>query len=204
MAITTTFSQKLFGELLAFLEAVIFIIPGRSGVVARRILIKRFARNVGHNLVVEPSVRITGYENITFGDSVSLLTGSVLQAHFGNLVIGSRVSINSNAFISPANGGTILIGDDVLIAQNVVLRAADHNYIRLDIPMNLQGHEGGNITIENDVWIGANAVVTKNVRIGHGAIVAAGAVVTRDVPPFSVVAGVPARIIRNRQFDKFA
>jgi galactoside O-acetyltransferase len=61
-----------------------------------------------------------------------------------------------------------------------------------------QKHSGGQIVIEDDVWIGSNAVILRNVRLGHGCVVAAGAVVTKDVDPFSVVGGVPARKISER------
>jgi galactoside O-acetyltransferase len=90
----------------------------------------------------------------------------------------------------------------VLIAQNVVLRASDHEYSDIDIPINQQGHTGGQIIIGNDCWIGANAVIARNVKIGDHSIVAAGAVVTKDVEPFAIVGGVPAKLIRKRTLLK--
>ncbi|HQT26384.1 MAG TPA: acyltransferase, partial [Burkholderiales bacterium] len=84
-------------------------------------------------------------------------------------------------------------------AQNVVIRAADHAHSSTSEAISKQGHAGGTIIIEDGVWIGANVVVTRNVRIGEHSIVAAGAVVTRDVPPYSIVGGVPARLMKSRK-----
>ena len=108
------------------------------------------------------------------------------------------MAINSNSCIVAAGDGRIVIGNHVIMAMNVVVRAADHRYASIDVPIRYQGQEGGEIVIGDDVWIGANAVVTRNVHIGAHAIIAAGAVVTKDVAPYDIVAGVPARRIRSR------
>jgi galactoside O-acetyltransferase len=96
-------------------------------------------------------------------------------------------------------GGRIVIGNDVMIGPNAVLRASNHGAERIDVPMWNQPHTGGTIEIGDDVWIGANVVVVPNVKIGSHAIVAAGAVVTRDVPDYALAAGVPARVIGDRR-----
>jgi len=152
----------------------------------------------GTGLVVEPGVSITGYENIKLGLSVHLGRNSILRAHRGRIEMGDRTGINSNTTVGAADGGRIIIGSDVIIAPNVVLRASDHNSESVEVPIWQQGHTGGTIIIEDDVWIAANVVVTRNVRIGAHSIVAAGAVVTKDVEPYSVVGGVPAVLIRKR------
>jgi galactoside O-acetyltransferase len=108
------------------------------------------------------------------------------------------VALNTNVHINASVGGRIVIGDDVLMGPNVVLRASDHRFDLTDVPIRAQGHDAGEIHIADDVWLGANVTVVRGVRIGRGAVVAAGAVVTRDVPPFSVVGGVPARMLRSR------
>ena len=81
----------------------------------------------------------------------------------------------------------------------MVLRASDHIYDRVDVPIYKQGHTGGYIIIENDVWIGANVVITKDVKVGAHSIIGAGSVVTSDVEPYSVFAGVPAKLIKKRR-----
>jgi len=92
----------------------------------------------------------------------------------------------------------INIGDNVMIAQAVTIRDTDHVFSALDKPMADQGITTSPVVIEHDVWIGHGAIILKGVRIGKGAIVAAGAVVKADVPPYSIVGGVPARIISHR------
>ena len=124
---------------------------------------------------------------------------SSIYAHSNAIIkMGNNISINSNACIGAADGGKVIIGDNVLIAQNVVLRASDHEFKSIEIPINKQGHTGGEIIIGDDCWIGANAVITRNVTIGDHSIVATGAVVTKDIEPFSIMAGVPAKLIRKR------
>jgi galactoside O-acetyltransferase len=113
------------------------------------------------------------------------MPSSCIYTLSGECTIGPDTSLNNNVQLG-ANGGKISIGSGVLIGPNCVLRAADHIFEDLTRPIRDQGHIFGEIIIEDDVWIGANAVVTRNVRIGRGAIVGAGAVVTRDVPPLAI------------------
>ena len=89
------------------------------------------------------------------------------------------------------------MGNHVMIAANVVLRAANHGVAR-GIPMKRQGSISGEIQIEDDVWIGSNAVITADVVLARGTVVGAGAVVTHSTEPYSIVAGVPARKIGER------
>ena len=107
------------------------------------------------------------------------------------VVIGERVFINAGCFFQ-AQGG-VTIGNDVLIGHKVVLATIDHG---LD-PNQRHVHELGSIKIEDKVWIGANATICRGVTIGFGAVVAAGAVVTKDVPPMTVVGGVPAKVLKE-------
>lgn len=106
------------------------------------------------------------------------------------MVFGHHCTIGVKASLS--------IGDDCLIAEMVSIRDHDHATSRTDIPMRLQGASTAPVVIERDVWLGARVVVVKGVHIGQGAIVGAGAVVTKDVPPYAIAVGVPARIIGQR------
>lgn len=153
---------------------------------------------LGESSTFEVGTLILGGENISIGHHFGIMRYSRLTAHGGFLQIGDRVSINSNVCVDAANGGRIVVGDDVLFGPNVVLRASNHKFETRDVPINQQGHQGGSIVIENDVWIAANAVVLPGVRIGSHAVVAAGAVVTKDVEPWTIVGGVPARVISRR------
>lgn len=141
---------------------------------------------------------ITGGKNISIGSYFSMMRYGSIYCHDGVLQIGDRVSVNQNVLLGAADGGSIFIGNDVLIGPNVVLRASDHVFKTKDKPIREQGHTGGKIVIGNDVWIGANVVVLPNVTIGEHSVVAAGAVVTNDVEPWSTVGGVPAHIISRR------
>lgn len=112
-----------------------------------------------------------------------------------NITIGRYCHINENVFIQGA-----IIGDFVMIAPNVSILNSTHNYQSTDLPIIMQGGEKVlNPIIEDDVWIGRNAIIMPNIRIGKGSIVGAGAVVTKDVEPYSVVGGVPAKLIKKRK-----
>jgi acetyltransferase-like isoleucine patch superfamily enzyme len=104
--------------------------------------------------------------------------------------LGDRVFVNRGALITAR--ADISIGDDVLIGPYVVINSGDHNYSDLIQSIGSQGHKTGPITIGNDVWLGAHCVILRDVTVGDGAVVAAGAVVIADVPPQTRVAGVPA------------
>lgn len=108
-----------------------------------------------------------------------------------NITIGKDVFINSGCHFQDQGG--IVIGDGSLIGHNVVLATINHD---LDPKNNRKNHYAP-ITIGNHVWIGANVTVLAGVTIGDWAVVGAGAVVTRDVPPGTVVGGVPARVIKT-------
>jgi acetyltransferase-like isoleucine patch superfamily enzyme len=116
--------------------------------------------------------------------------------------VGDYVNLSRGVFLAPGakENETIEIGDEVMIGYDAKLLASDHR-IPDDItePMRWSGHtETGGIVVEDNVWICANAVITAGCRIGTGSVVAAGAVVTKDVEPYTIVGGIPARLIRRR------
>lgn len=133
---------------------------------------------------------------------VAELTGREIDESFGlfppfytdcgkNIQIGKRVFINSGCRFQDQGG--ITIGDDTLIGHNVVLATINHDLN----PQKRRDNLFAPITIGKSVWIGANATVLPGVSIGDGAVVAAGAVVTKDVPENTVVGGVPARVLKK-------
>lgn len=120
-------------------------------------------------------------------------------ADFGN---GSGISIgnNSGLGVDCVVRGPLQIGDDVMMGRWVNIMTNSHDTSRTDIPMNQQGHkQKKKVTIESDVWIGNRVIILPGVNIGKGSIIGAGAVVTKDVPEYAVVAGVPAKVIKYRK-----
>ena len=112
-----------------------------------------------------------------------------------NLTIGKCCEINENVFIQGAK-----IGDFVMIAPGVCLLANMHNHEDPNVPMVFQGKKIGTpVIIGDDVWLGRNVIVMPGVKIGKGSIIAAGAVVTKDVPEYSIFGGVPAKLIKKRK-----
>lgn len=110
------------------------------------------------------------------------------------LTIGDNCQINEDVYIQSA-----IIGNYVLIAQNVSLLAVTHKFDSIDVPVIMQGSTKPDpVIIEDDVWIGRNVVVMPGIRLGKGSIVGTGAVVTKNVSPYAIVGGVPAKIIRYR------
>jgi acetyltransferase-like isoleucine patch superfamily enzyme len=112
----------------------------------------------------------------------------------GDVAFGAHTTVNPYAMIS----GKVRCGDGVRIASHVSIVGFNHGFDDPDTPIHAQKHETLGIVIEDDVWIGANAVVLDGVTVGRGAVVAAGAVVSRDVPPLAIVGGVPAKVVRYR------
>ncbi|MCA6514681.1 MAG: acyltransferase [Chitinophagaceae bacterium] len=143
------------------------------------------------------------------------------------IILGNRVTIGKYAIIRPGNlyggepgeglrvgdhsnigpycyigcSGFISIGNNVMISPRVSIYAENHVFDSPDATIKSQGVKRESVVIEDDCWIAANSILLAGVTIGKGSVVAAGSVVTQDVPPFSVVAGVPARIIKNRRTD---
>lgn len=126
-----------------------------------------------------------------------IVRGSVLLRHTRNISVGRDVFINRGVEITA--WGSVEIGDDVLIGPGAVLHSGDHEMRDPEVPVRLQGIRPGRIVVEDDVWIGAHAVVLRDVRLGRSSVVAAGAVVTHDVPPYAIVGGVPAHVIGTRR-----
>ena len=136
------------------------------------------------------------------------LSGKLMFVTCGDKVdIGRKISFSSQVSLGNSSAigdythihGKVVIGDYVMIAPHCAFIASEHIHNDILTPMNLQGTKDGQIIINDNVWIGLGCIILNNVIIGEGAIVAAGAVVTKDVPPFSIVGGVPAKVIKYRK-----
>ena len=127
------------------------------------------------------------------GKDVNIEQGAVFSARVS---LGDYSGIGINARIH----GTCTIGHHVMMGTDVVVLTRNHAFDRTDIPIMEQGfQEERPVTIGNDVWIGDRVIILPGVTVGDGSILAAGAVVTHDVPPYAVVAGVPAKVIKMRK-----
>jgi acetyltransferase-like isoleucine patch superfamily enzyme len=135
--------------------------------------------------------------SITLGAGCLVLPGAIIASYGGHVWLGDHISVNPHAILY-GHGG-LRVGHNTRIGAHVVVIPANHNFRDPLQPIRCQGLTCKGIDIGPDVWIGAGAKVLDGVSVGHGAVVAAGAVVTRDVPPFSIVAGVPARVIGSRE-----
>ena len=137
-----------------------------------------------------------GGGSIHIGDRCQLGPSAMLLAHGGAIELGDDCSVNP--FCVLYGHGGLKIGNGVRIAAGTVIIPANHNFDEPDVPIHQQGVTAQGIVIEDDVWIGANVTVLDGVRLGHGSVIAAGAVVNHDVQPFSVMGGVPARLLKQR------
>lgn len=139
---------------------------------------------------------------ISFGDNCSVGAGTIIECtgvirELGEgLAIGSHVGFAQNCFISVR--GNVEIGDDCIFGPNVSMHAENHVFADPDTPIRLQGATREGIHIGRDCWFGAGSHVLDGVTVGDGCVIAAGAVVNKDVPSGSVVGGVPAKIIKSR------
>lgn len=113
-----------------------------------------------------------------------------------NLVIGDNVDLAKDVIITTRGG--VFIGDRTLIGYRTQILSANHTIPPIGKPFPISGDKFAPIKIMKDVWIGANCVITAGVTIGEGAVIAAGSVVTKDVPPYQIVGGVPAKLIKER------
>lgn len=157
-----------------------------------------FFHKKGNNALVRPRTRmdVLPFKNFIVGDHSTIEDFSTVNNGMGDVIIGNHVRVGmSNVLIGP-----VTIGNYVIMAQNVVMSGLNHSYQDIEIPTCLQKCTTSEIIIEDEVWIGANSVITAGVRIGKHSVVAGGSVVTKDVPPYSIVAGNPARVIKQYNF----
>jgi len=146
-----------------------------------RICYRQRFKSCGKNVVFDPLTSVITYESVD---------------------VGNHVFFGGHAWFSSSADFPIRIGSFVMAGPGLTLLCGDHETEKFGVPMYLVSdktkNRSGSITIENDVWIGANVTILKGVTIGRGAIIAAGAVVNRSIPAFHVAGGVPAKIIKQR------
>lgn len=162
-------------EIESYISWLFRNIPGMLGYLSRYLLYRLLFKKLGSFCVIQPNVYFVNCKNIE---------------------CGRNFAVNSNTYINAVGG--VKIGDDVLLGPNVAISSGEHQYSEGRLPVTLQPIVRKKIVIGNGVWIGANAVILPGVVLAEGTIVGAGAVVTKSTEPYSVVAGVPAKKIKDR------
>lgn len=154
-----------------------------------------FVHQRHHSSRVRRSVRldVLPFNPFTLGARSTIEDFCVVNNGVGPVEIGDRCRVGIGSVVI----GPVRIGNDVILAQHVVLSGLNHGYADVSRPIWQQPVTTRPIVVEAECWIGANVTVTAGVRIGRHSVVAGGSVVTRDVPPYSVVGGNPARVLKH-------
>lgn len=149
----------------------------------------------GKHARIRPRTRmdVLPFNKFHLGDDSTIEDFTTINNGVGDIYIGHRTRIGLGCTLI----GPVHIGNDIRLAQNIVMSGLNHNYEDLSKPISEQGVTTAPIVVEDESWIGSNSVVLPGVTIGKHCVVAAGSIVTKDVPPYSVVAGNPARIVKQ-------
>lgn len=160
-----------------------------------KLFVNPFKHHKGKRSVIRRRTRmdVMPWNNFSLGDDSTIEDFSTINNGVGDVVIGDRTRIGlGNTLIGP-----ISIGNDIMFAQNIVLSGLNHGFEDINTPISLQKTSTKLIIVEDEVWIGANSVIVAGVTIGKHAVVAAGSVVTKDVSPYTIVAGNPAKPLKK-------
>jgi acetyltransferase-like isoleucine patch superfamily enzyme len=152
------------------------LVPLEAGMRVRRLCMPLFLERLGAGVVFQSGLRITNAERVA---------------------IGSHCRFGQGVFIT--GGGGVHIGDWVSIGPDVKLWSVNHRFDDPDVPIQQQGWELKPVVIEDDVWLAANVFVMPGVTIGRGSVVSACTVVSKSIPPYSLVAGNPGRVVGWRR-----
>ncbi|MCX6160787.1 MAG: acyltransferase [Ignavibacteriae bacterium] len=185
------------------LKSIIHFLLIPSNQARPRLWVKYFVNPFIHHKGKKALIRrrtrmdILPFNKFSIGDNSTIEDFSTINNGVGDVIIGSGTRIGmSNVIIGP-----VTIGNNVILAQNIVLSGLNHGYEDINTPPRLQKVTVNPIVVEDDVWIGANALLAAGVNIGKHTVSAGGSVVTKSVPPFSVVAGNPAKLIKKYNFE---
>jgi acetyltransferase-like isoleucine patch superfamily enzyme len=161
---------------------------------------------VGYNTIIEDGAEINclSQQGIKLGNRVTIGKYAIIRpSNIYGGPIGEGLTMGDNSNIGPYNyigcSGKITIGNNVMLAPRVSIYAENHVFDHPELLIRDQGVEKKEVIIEDDCWLAANSIILAGVTIGQGSIVAAGSVVTENVPAYSLVAGVPAKFIKSRK-----
>lgn len=160
-----------------------------------RLFLNPFIHKKGKHTIIRRNTRmdVVPFNIFYIGSNSIIESFSTINNGVGDVKIGDRSKIGiSNVIIGP-----VTIGNDSIFAQNIVLSGLNHTFKDINLPPEDQKVTTSEIIIDDEVWIGANSVVVAGVSIGKHSVVAAGSIVTKNVPPYSVVGGNPAKILKQ-------
>lgn len=213
-----SFSALLKYELLTmFLSSL----PGAVGFGLRKIFLKKLFGAAGRGSVFGQGIHLRcpgqifignnfisdGYvvldakgkdSLIELGHSIFIGRNSIFSCASSTIKVGNNVSLGPDCYIR-ASRGPVKLGSDITIGAHTVIISGNPDYRRLDIPMMSQEGEAKGISIGDDVWMGVGVRIIDGVSIGNGCVIGAGAVVIKDIPDYSIAAGVPAKVISQRR-----
>lgn len=156
---------------------------------------------IGDNVVIDDGCCLdakgTDNRGITIGNGVFIGRNTILSCKNGDIEVDDNANIGFNCEIF--SGSRVRVGKNVLMAAYTYLVGGDHLYDRTDVPVLFQGRTARGIEVDDNAWLGAHVIIADGARVGRDVIVGAGAVVMDDVPPFQIVAGVPAKVMRDRR-----
>jgi acetyltransferase-like isoleucine patch superfamily enzyme len=164
-----------------------------------RLFVNPFKHIRGKGSIVRRRTRIDvfPFNNFKLGTKSLIEDFATINNGVGDVYIGNQSVIGIGCTVI----GPVNIGNNVIMAQNIVISGLNHGYELIDIPPSEQKTVTSLITVMDDVWIGANCVITAGVTIGKHAVIGAGSVVTKNVPPYSVSVGNPARAVKLYNFE---
>lgn len=151
---------------------------------------------IGAGTRISPKAIFRNHGRIRIGSGCAVGRFVEVDPQAGAITLGDNCSLHN--YVSLFGEGGITIGSDCRIATGALLISSNHRFERVDTPIRLQPLSSRGITLGDDVWVGARAIVLDGVRVASGAVIGAGSVVTRDVGPMQIVAGNPARVISER------
>lgn len=184
-----------------FLYPAVLGSSGRNVFLGSRIALRHPHKiRIGNNVVIDDGCLLDakGSDNngITIGDNVLISRYTVLSCKNGDIEVDDYANIG--VFCNISSNSKLRIGKKVLIGPHCSLFATEHRFENRDIPIADQGWTSKGITVEDNVWIGAGVIVLDGVTIGRDSIIGAGAVVSEDIPEFSIAVGIPAKVIKKR------
>lgn len=215
--------SKSFIDLCRYETLTFFLstLSGALGLALRKIFYKKLFAAMGGGTVIGPSVTLRCPNSISLGNNVFIDGNVVLDAKGSqssislgdNVLIAGHtivscasapISLANNVSIGPscylrASRGPVTLGAHITVGAHSVIISGNPDYRRFDIPMMNQEGKAQGIAIGDDVWIGVGVTIIDGVTIGNGCVIGAGAVVTKDIPDFSIAAGVPAKVIKSRK-----